>query len=363
MNKVALLFFENQKQSWNRFPKIISKSIFFGDKYFIFNSGAGNIDDGLFEGVFEFKGRCKEIIPVINKYDKIIVVLMSFRIIDIMFYNYILKTHDNVKGVSIQHGIYSDKLVRVNLFKFFNATWKRIFSYIISIFYYPFLTFFQKITLILQVKQVYYKNKFPLKKSSVIKLINLPENVFIFEKKWEKYYMDNYYLVKPNFTIIPPIDDELKNNPQILPKSSVVIIIQSMVEDGRYSRTEYLRELNIILQSISNDKHIYFKMHPRSDMSLYQNLSKKVIFKKDFVLASHVVSSYSSLMKTYSEMGSLVFKWNFNNHHVPSVFANYSHSEGREKKLKSFLKISNDLKVTKNNISISKIYSEKFLKI
>lgn len=363
MSKVAIIFFENQKQNWSRFPKLISKNIFFEDKYFVYNIGNDKIESSFFTGVFKFNGNCKEIIPILNRYEKIIVVLMSYRLIDIIFYNFLLNNHCNVKGISIQHGIYSDILVRTNMIQFLSVTWKRIISYLMSILFYPYITNFQKISIILHSKKVYYDSKLKLKNSSINKHMRLPENVFIIDKNWEKYFLKNYYSKKPNFFIIPSIDDELKNNPEILPKSSVVIIIQSMVEDGRYSREIYINEINLILNSIDCNKRIYLKLHPRSDMSLYQNLNKKVIFKKNFIVGEHVISSYSSLMKTYYEFGSLVFKWNFIDHHVPKVFSDYCHSEGREDELKSFILRKNRMTIKKEKVNISRTYSDLILKI
>ena len=363
MSKVAIIFFENQKQNWSRFPKLISENIFLEDKYFVYNLGNDKIENSFFDGIFKFKGNCKEIIPILNRYEKIVVVLMSYRLIDLIFYNFLLNNHCNVKGISIQHGVYSDVLVRTNLIQFMNVTWKRIISYIISIFSYPFITFLQKISIILDTKKVYYDSILKLKNSSINKFLKLPENVFIIDKIWEKYHIENYYFKKPKFFIVPSIDDELKNNPEKLPKNSVVIIIQSMVEDGRYSREIYINELNLILNSIDLSKTIYLKLHPRSDMSLYQNLNKKVVFKKNFIVGEHVISSYSSLMKTYYEFGSLVFKWNFKDHHIPKVFSDYSHGEGREKELKSFIIRKNRINIKKEKVNISRIYSDLILKI
>ena len=182
MNRVAVIFFENQKKSWNRFPKLICKTISSEDKYFTYNLGDDKIESGLFDGVFKFDGNCKEIIPIMSRYEKIIVVLMSYRIIDLLFFNFILKNHNNVKGVSIQHGIYSDILVRTSLFKFIYATWFRIVSYLKSILFYPFLTYSQKISMLFHIKRVYFNNSLTLKKSLVNKLLKLPRNVFIYEK-------------------------------------------------------------------------------------------------------------------------------------------------------------------------------------
>jgi len=362
-NKIAVLFFENQKQNWARYPKLISKELSFGDKYFIYNFGHDVIGEDVFDGVFQFKGNSTQILSLINKYQEIIVISMSYRIIDLLFFNFILNSHGNVQGVSVQHGIYSDKLERVKLLRFITTTWSRISSYIYSLALYPFLSIKDKIILLYQIKKVYYDHKITLKNSKIKDLIKLPENVFILDRVWEQYYMTNYYTDYPKFIEVPSIDESLKNKAEYLPKNSVVILIQSMVEDGRYPREEYLEEINSILRVIDEDKAIYLKLHPRSDMTLYKGLCRKVELKKTFIVGAHVISSYSSLMKTYTEMGCLVFKWNFNNHHVPNVFNNYSHSSGREHELKPFLAVANEIKKTTNNINVSKEYCEKLSQI
>lgn len=361
--KIAVVYFENQKMSIDRFPKFISNSIDFADNYFVYNIGNDIISSDNFVKTFKYSGTIRNIYEQLLDYDKIVVITMSYRPVDLIFITHLKSVFKDLKTISVQHGIYSDKLERSSLFSFFLNTYKRLLSYLLVILKVDIFTIYQKFKILKEIFYVYVLNKYVFKLSSLSKILFLPENVLILGKEWEEYYKHNFYnKYSPGFFIVPSIDDNLLNDAKYH-NESVVIIAQSLIEDGRYSESKLLSEYELILKKIPKHLKIFIKRHPRSNDVFFDKLSRSVIITDKLIVADYIISGYSSLMKTYKDLGCRVFSWKFIDHHNPLVFNNYSDLHGREDELISFFNLKLNKIIIPEIINISQNYSNQIKKI
>lgn len=361
--KTAVVFFENQKMSFKRYPNFISNSIDFADNYFVYNIGNEIISIDNFVKTFKYAGSIKNIYEQLSDYNKIVVITMSYRPVDLIFITHLKSVFKDLISISVQHGIYADKLERSSLFSFFLITYKRLISYILVIFKVNIFKIFQKITILKEIFYVYVLNKYVFKLSSLSKILFLPENVLILGKEWENYYEYNFYnKYSPEFYIVPSMDDDLLNEAKYY-NESVVIVAQSLIEDGRYSESKLLSEYELIFKRIPKHLKIFIKRHPRSNDVFFNKLSRPVIITDKLIVADYIISGYSSLMKTYSDLGCRVFSWKFIDHHNPLVFNNYSDLYGREDELISFFNLKLNKIIIPENINISQNYSNQIKKI
>ena len=361
--KIAVVYFENQKMSIDRYPKFISNSIDFADNYFVYNIGNDIISTDNFVKTFKYTGSIKNIHEQLLDYNKIVVITMSYRPVDLIFITHLKSVFKDLISISIQHGIYADKLERSSLFSFFLNTYKRLVSYILVIFTVDVFKTFQKIIILKEIFYVYVLNKYTFKLSTLSKIFFLPENVLTLGKEWEKYYEYNFYnKYSPKFYIVPSMDDDLLNEAKYY-NESVVIVAQSLIEDGRYSESKLLSEYELIFKRIPKHLKIFIKRHPRSNDVFFNKLSRPVIITDKLIVADYIISGYSSLMKTYSDLGCRVFSWKFIDHHNPLVFNNYSDLYGREDELISFFNLEKKYIIINKKYNTSKKYSNTIKKI
>ena len=361
--KIALVYFENQKKSIDRFPKFISKSIDYADNYFVYNIGNDIISIDNFINTFRYDGSLTNINKYLLGYDKIVLITMSYRPVDLIFITHLKLHFKDLISISVQHGVYADKLERSSLISFFLNTYKRLISYILVIFKVDIFSMYQKFAILKEIFYVYVLNKYTFKSSSLSKILFLPENVLTLGKEWEKYYENNFYnKYSPEFYIVPSMDEDLLNEAKYY-NESVVIVAQSLIEDGRYSESKLLSEYELIFKRIPKHLKIFIKRHPRSNNVFFNKLSRPVILTDKLILADYIISGYSSLMKTYSNLGCRVFSWKFKDHHNPLVFNNYSDLYGRENELISFFNLEKRHIIINNKHNTSNKYSKIIKKI
>lgn len=366
LNSKVLIFFENNKSSWSRFPKMIFEKIDGYDSTFIYNHEDSTSDIDFFSSSFCYKGDLKSITENLKSHEEIIVILFAFRPIDLFFLTHLKQEMPGCKSVMIQHGVYSDKLQRDTIFSFLIKTYSRVLSYLSTFLFSKSFSLKNKILLINEIFFVFVLNNRKFNDSKLKNILTLPENCLVYEEKWIKYFNENYYEdLHPKYDIIPPKDIELLNSDKIIDIDSVVIIAQSLVEDGRYDRKKLIKEFELIISKIPSKFRIYIKRHPRGDDSIYSNFSREVILTNKLVIAKYVISGYSSLMQLYSDyIESNVFSWKFKNHHNPSFFNSFSIKNGREKELIEFFRIpTKQIKTNFEKVDIGEIYFKKIIEI
>jgi len=141
--------------------------------------------------------------------------------------------------------------------------------------------------------------------------------VFVYGDAWKIYHkvefgyseMQQITVGYPDLTNLP----EIKSKPKII---GIGYICQTLVEDGRMSREQMIEFIKTLAKSIGSYK-LYVKLHPRSDMSLYQPLvgKKNVHFvNKTFPHCSKYIGHYSSLIAKAAYITNDILLWEFHNH-------------------------------------------------
>lgn len=119
----------------------------------------------------------------------------------------------------------------------------------------------------------------------------------------------------------------------------------------------------MIFKCIPKDFTITIKRHPRGINSIYENLSRNVIFSDQLVVSDYIISGYSSLMFLYKKLNCRVFSWKFNKHENDSYFNNFADKNGRSKELINFFNLT-PLKIKVPNLTNpSKIYADTIIKL
>ena len=354
----AVVFFENQKINFERYPKFISESISFADFFYFYSVGNENLSNNIFKRIYRYNGNINQIYRDLLQYDNIVVIVMSYRPIDLIFITHLKSKFKDLKTISVQHGMYSDKLERSSLFSFFINTFKRLVSYVSTILWIDIFTLKQRLLILKEIFFVYVLNKHKLSESLLSEILYLPENAFVLGEQWKSYYKHYFYNNKlPIFYNVLSKDMNLLNNSEYVEGKSVVIIAQSLVEDGRYSYQKLVSEFEIIINCIPKDFKIYIKRHPRSNNKMYEQLSKSIVLTDEFIVADYIISGYSSLMQIYHSIGCNVFSWKFAEHHNPEYFNNYADLFGRENELILFFNLDNEKITFKRNNDVGLEYA------
>jgi hypothetical protein len=360
MNNKAVLFFENQFGSWDRYPHFLTKNLDNYDVFFAYNVGEKNEEPSLFRKTYRYTGDISTIVQDLKNYATVAVITMSFRPIDLIFTTHLSQKNSNIVFINVQHGIYSDKLERSSLFSFFLNTFYRLWAYIKTLFKARLFSPIKNMKILIEIFNVYVLNKKKLTKSKIVKHFKQADYALVFNLEWEQFFRENFLSASSStkFFYVPPRDLELLINSKI-DHNSVLFIAQSLVEDGRYLEKTYKEELNKILKAIPPEYNIIVKRHPRSNDSLYKNLCREVVLSNELIITDFVIGGYSSLLQILQHVGSNVFLWKYKNHHNPKIFETFSTIHGREDKLKEFFNLEKPKLIKHNSYNPSKKYAEK----
>ena len=102
MNNSVIIFFENQKISWNRFPKLICEKINGIDTLFIYNVEDDTLELNLFSDSFCYKGDLNPILGKLKSYNEIKLILFAFRPIDLFFLTHLKQEIPNCKSLLLK---------------------------------------------------------------------------------------------------------------------------------------------------------------------------------------------------------------------------------------------------------------------
>ena len=228
---------------------------------------------------------------------------------------------------TIQHGIWSDKIERISIFKALLSKLSKINFYLINSWSLSRALKVNYIKFIIDAFAFFYKDD---KKITEIKSLSNPllkaGTVFAFDSTWNSYYLNKFnyklnqlvYIGNPDLLL-------LKNKNLENVEDSICYICQSLVEDGRYLFDDFLKFLKII-KNIANEKIVYIKLHPRTRNEHYEILNnhKNIIFTNEFPICSHYIGHYSSLLLVAKEVSSNVLIWKLKNHYIPKNFYKYA---------------------------------------
>lgn len=195
----------------------------------------------------------------------------------------------------------------------------------------------------------------PLKKINTSK-------VLVYGDYWKRYHQSEFgYSLEQQIIVGYPDLDQLnaiKQNPQ---EDAVCYICQTLVEDDRLPRSNMERFIQLLCANIGNRK-LYIKLHPRSDITLYNPLKGKnnVIFlNKKFPHCNKYIGHYSSLIAMGMHLTNNIFLWKFDNHNeYPTYLTNNAWSlSNNVNEFRFFLELEADM--AKKNCLNDYFYYEK----
>ncbi len=310
MKPKKVLFFELKRIHMKRFPLRLSNSLakIDNDLRFAFLSD-DSFEKSYFYDLDKKLGNTEfyvtPLIPSISLYkQKIakicpnIIVIFSHRLPDIAIL--IAAKQLRIPVVYFQHGLYIPFMRRtpsfflLNLFK----TLKYV-SYAISI---GFNTGVGRISGLLAFLKIFVFG-------STIHKVNLPadkitaDSCLVYSHHWLKYHQEQYGYEKQSIRIVgtPDLDGTNLDSYKIFDNSVLpnqyCYVAQSLVEDGRLKRAEmvnFLQNLDRKIKSV--DGQLLIKLHPRSDLSLYDSLECKSKLCKEFPAADIYIGHYSTIL-------------------------------------------------------------------
>ena len=207
------------------------------------------------------------------------IVLSNYRIPDIELILH--AKHLGIKIVLIQEGLIYDG-ISIN-----DVSTKNIVT--------SFVTYFEKsvsyVKTILRMCRYSKKNCVKVlleivrkKKNITITLANsfneplLADYVFTMGKHWEKYYTETvgYSIDQLRLVGDHDLDDFVL---QASNENAICYIATVLVEDGTVKKEDFIHFIEALSASVPNETKMYLKLHPRSDLSLYEALQKEnVVF-------------------------------------------------------------------------------------
>ncbi|GCL41817.1 MULTISPECIES: polysialyltransferase family glycosyltransferase [Nostocales] len=150
------------------------------------------------------------------------------------------------------------------------------------------------------------------------------DKVLVYGNFWKEYHRQQFgYSDESQYVIGYPDLIKVKDISSLIRENSICYIAQTLVEDGRLPRNDFLNFINILSSSIPNDKKIYIKLHPRSDVSLYKQLKEvnnAEFCNNNIPHCSHYIGHYSTVLAVIAMVNTNVLLWDFEGHEIPSYF-------------------------------------------
>ena len=274
--------------------------------------------------VFEKSINKNAIENYILKYPPAAFVTIGLRIPDIFLLGYFNRI--GVKTYMVQHGIFTNHLQRISILRLLIAKASKFVQYLRYCYEISKIANVKFISLLNELFQFYFQGKKNFPELETIKNSNLISEVaLIFDKSWDKYYQHKYGYGNSSFKYIGNPDYQLITNFNTTPiEDSVCYICQSLVEDGRYLKENYIVFLNSLKEAFRGEK-LYLKLHPRSKLELYEEFeSENFILTKEFINCHTYIGHYSSLIELSYQLGRNVVLWKLEDHDIPNNFIQYA---------------------------------------
>jgi len=261
---------------------------------------------------------------IIDKYPPIAFITIGLRIPDIFLLGYFNKI--NVRTYMVQHGIFIDHLSRIPLYKLIKDKSSKFIQYLgyaFQISKFSEKSFFQ---LVKDLYKFYFSGTKNF--SDCISLNNsnlISQKAFIFDATWIPYYSEKYNYKSENCIVFGNPDHELISNFELeKTEKSICYICQSLVEDGRYLKADYINFLTEMKSNLKDFK-IYVKLHPRSKLELYNHIfDENFIRTTEFKNCKIYMGHYSSLLELGHKLQRSVILWDLEKHEIPNNFLKYA---------------------------------------
>lgn len=147
------------------------------------------------------------------------------------------------------------------------------------------------------------------------------DRVLTYGQYWSNYHVENFGYNKKQLNVIGY--HELKNLESFSNLNCIdnayTYVAQTLVEDGRLEKSvllDFLSKLDIYAHE--NNIKILVKLHPRSDVGLY-DFSSFSLFKDEVPLTEAYIGHYSSLLALVNRVAP-VFLYEFEGHPIPECF-------------------------------------------
>ena len=267
----------------------------------------------------------KKIINLIEKYPPHSLTTIAQRIPDMWMLS--MFNHLNIDTYIVQHGLWSDKLQRISLFSLLIQKFSKFLNYL---HYTKNICSLNKIPFLYTLKDLY---NFLLKENKNIietRFLDTEKirasKVFAFDDSWAEYYTLKYGYDKKQLIYIGNPDLLLLKNIDISKKeTSICYLCQSLVEDGRLEKDNYIDFINKMVSFLPSSQKLYIKLHPRSRMDNYSSIkeNKNVILTNDLPLCDFYIGHYTGLLATVKHISNNILIWLFSDHHTPEYFKKF----------------------------------------
>ena len=266
-----------------------------------------------------------------------------------------LFNHKEIPTNIVQHGLWSDKLQRVSFLLLVIQKFSKFIRYATYTFKICNLNKIPYKGVLIDLYNFLLKEDITIPETKYLNKDMIRANkVFAFDQSWDEYYTSKYgynisnliYIGNPDLLLLKDIDITKKEN-------SICYLCQSLVEDGRLSKSIYIDFLKKLANSVPSSKKLYIKLHPRSKIEFYKDLNRyqNIVFTNDLPLCDYYVAHYTGLIATVKQVTDNVLIWLLPNHHTPEYFKRLGSTvTSFEKDLYDFVNDKNSLKINKNSI-------------
>jgi hypothetical protein len=267
----------------------------------------------------------KKLTKLIKKYPPYSLTTIAQRIPDMWVLS--LFNSLKIKTNIVQHGLWSDKLERVSLFSLLIQKFSKFLNYLS---YTKKISKLNNLPFLPILKDLY---EFLLKENKTIietRYLDTEKiranRVFAFDDSWEEYYTLKYGYNKEQLIYIGNPDLLLLKNVDISKKeTSICYLCQSLVEDGRLEKDNYINFITKMVSFLPSSQKIYIKLHPRSRIDNYLSIKEKknVIFTNELPLCDFYIGHYTGLLATVKHISNNILIWLFSDHHTPEYFKKF----------------------------------------
>lgn len=278
---------------------------------------------------------------LIAEYPPVALITFAQRIPDMLMLS--LFNNKQIPTFIVQHGLWSDRLVRIPMVILLLSKFKKFLYYINYTLKASRLNNLSFILLLIDLYKFLLLEKITIPETNCLKSKNMrARKAFVFDSSWDDYYVVKYgykkenliYIGNPDFLIIKKKDLSKKED-------AVCYICQTLVEDGRYLQKKHEEFLKILNNTVPAEKKLYIKLHPRSRKELYEvfKSNSNVELTEDFPICEYYIGHYSGMLAIAKQCSDNIYIWDFADHYTPPYFYQFASMVGNDSvSLRKFIK-------------------------
>lgn len=145
--------------------------------------------------------------------------------------------------------------------------------------------------------------------------------VLVYGDYWKEYHTENFgYSADQQYIVgAPDFSDINQLQAAEAGSNSVCYIAQTLVEDGRLPRSSMLSFISNLSSAVmQSGLHLQVRLHPRSDLSLYDGLpTDTVLSKTEFPKNTVYIGHYSSILAKATFLSNNIILVDFPGHVIP----------------------------------------------